>query len=108
VNTNLARSAGPGGRSARRPHRPAAVFGLNALSFEVYQVPTWEEHLRQHQGRLTEGDEADEERAQALAEGPPVGDPSAAGRRRLPVIRPFCCPARASSAIIPMLRFCSA
>jgi hypothetical protein len=46
--------------------------GAEAAEFvEVYQVPTWEEHLRQHEGRLTEGDEADEERAQALAEGPP-------------------------------------
>jgi MFS family permease len=39
---------------------------------EVYQVPTWAEHLRQHESRLTGGDEADEERAEALAEGPPT------------------------------------
>jgi MFS family permease len=39
---------------------------------EVYQVPTWEEHLRQHEGRLTASDEREEERAWALAEGPPV------------------------------------
>jgi MFS family permease len=37
---------------------------------EVYLVPTWEEHLAQHQGRLTGDDEADEQRAVALAEGP--------------------------------------
>jgi predicted MFS family arabinose efflux permease len=37
---------------------------------EVYQVPTWEEHLRQHEGRLTGSDEEAEERAQKLARGP--------------------------------------
>jgi quinol monooxygenase YgiN len=37
---------------------------------EVYQVPTWEEHLRQHDGRLTGSDEQAEERAQKLARGP--------------------------------------
>ncbi|MEU7572503.1 MFS transporter [Micromonospora sp. NPDC049240] len=35
---------------------------------EVYQVPTWEEHLRQHGGRLTGADRVVEERARALAE----------------------------------------
>ena len=33
-------------------------------------MPTWEEHLRQHEGRLTGSDEKSEERAEALAEGP--------------------------------------
>jgi MFS family permease len=37
---------------------------------EVYQVPTWEEHLRQHEGRLTGSDEKAEERAEKLARGP--------------------------------------
>jgi len=37
---------------------------------EVYQVPTWAEHLRQHEGRLTVGDERAEERAAAFATGP--------------------------------------
>jgi MFS family permease len=37
---------------------------------EVYQVPTWEEHLRQHEGRLTGSDEQAEERARKLARGP--------------------------------------
>jgi MFS family permease len=37
---------------------------------EVYQVPTWAEHLRQHEGRLTVQDEHAEERATALARGP--------------------------------------
>ncbi|GAB2615767.1 MFS transporter [Paractinoplanes abujensis] len=37
---------------------------------EVYQVPTWEDHLRQHEGRLTGSDEQAEKRAVALAEGP--------------------------------------
>ena len=35
---------------------------------EVYQMPTWEEHLRQHEGRLTGSDEKEEEQALALAE----------------------------------------
>ncbi|BCY13713.1 MFS transporter [Actinoplanes sp. L3-i22] len=39
---------------------------------EVYLVPTWAEHLRQHEGRLTGDDEVSEERAVALAEGPPA------------------------------------
>jgi MFS family permease len=34
---------------------------------EVYVVPTWEEHLRQHQERITHTDRLFEERAQALA-----------------------------------------
>jgi MFS family permease len=39
---------------------------------EVYLVPTWEEHLAQHHGRLTADDEANEQRAVALTEGPPA------------------------------------
>lgn len=38
---------------------------------EIYVVPTWDEHLRQHEGRLTGADRATEERARALCEGPP-------------------------------------
>ncbi|MCW2503455.1 MAG: ykuC-like MFS-type transporter [Actinomycetia bacterium] len=38
---------------------------------EVYVVPTWEEHLRQHTGRLTATDQAFEERAHALVDGEP-------------------------------------
>ncbi len=38
---------------------------------EVYQVPTWEDHLRQHEGRLTGDDEEAEKKAGAYAEGPP-------------------------------------
>jgi MFS family permease len=38
---------------------------------EVYLVPSWEEHLRQHGGRLTGSDQMREEQAQALADGPP-------------------------------------
>lgn len=46
--------------------------GVDPAEFvEVYLVPTWEEHLRQHEGRLTGDDEQSEERAIALAEGPP-------------------------------------
>ncbi|TDC72861.1 MFS transporter [Micromonospora sp. KC606] len=37
---------------------------------EVYQVPSWEEHLRQHGGRLTGADQAADERARALTDGP--------------------------------------
>jgi len=37
---------------------------------EVYQVPTWAEHLRQHEGRLTVRDEEIERRATSLARGP--------------------------------------
>jgi predicted MFS family arabinose efflux permease len=38
---------------------------------EVYVVPTWGEHLRQHGGRLTGTDRDIELRARALAAGPP-------------------------------------
>ena len=38
---------------------------------EVYLVPSWDEHLRQHAGRLTGADREVEERAHALADGPP-------------------------------------
>ncbi|MFI7515384.1 MFS transporter [Micromonospora echinofusca] len=36
---------------------------------EVYQVPSWEERLRQHGGRLTGADQGGEERARALTVG---------------------------------------
>jgi hypothetical protein len=39
---------------------------------EQYSVGSWEEHLRQHGGRLTGADRDREERAQALAEGAPA------------------------------------
>jgi MFS family permease len=38
---------------------------------EIYQLPSWDEHLRQHGGRLTGEDQAVEERALALAERAP-------------------------------------
>ncbi|MGW5666946.1 MFS transporter [Micromonospora sp. NPDC003776] len=38
---------------------------------EVYLVPSWDEHLRQHGGRLTEADEQAEYRARELADGAP-------------------------------------
>ncbi|GIE97525.1 MFS transporter [Paractinoplanes rishiriensis] len=38
---------------------------------EAYVVPSWDEHLRQHTGRLTGADQAIEQRALALADGPP-------------------------------------
>ncbi|HEY6592503.1 MAG TPA: MFS transporter [Asanoa sp.] len=50
---------------------------------EVYQVPSWDEHLRQHGGRLTGRDEEIERLALELADGPPevahllpAGDPA--------------------------------
>ena len=39
---------------------------------ELYLVPTWEEHLRQHSGRLTGADRDREEQALSLAVGEPV------------------------------------
>jgi hypothetical protein len=39
---------------------------------EVYLVPSWEEHLRQHTGRLTGSDQEREEVARELVEGEPV------------------------------------
>jgi MFS family permease len=38
---------------------------------EVYRVPSWDEHMRQHEGRLTGSDKVLEDRARSLAEGPP-------------------------------------
>ncbi|WP_250034169.1 MFS transporter [Paractinoplanes maris] len=38
---------------------------------EAYLVPSWDEHHRQHTGRLTGADRLAEERALALADGPP-------------------------------------
>lgn len=38
---------------------------------EVYLVPSWDEHLRQHGGRLTGEDRAAEERARECADGAP-------------------------------------
>jgi MFS family permease len=49
---------------------------------EVYQVPSWDEHLRQHGGRLTGRDEEIERHAREFVDGPPevahllpAGDP---------------------------------
>ncbi|RKR86066.1 putative MFS family arabinose efflux permease [Micromonospora pisi] len=42
-----------------------------ACFVEVYQLPSWDEHLRQHGGRLTGADREAEQRAVALADGPP-------------------------------------
>jgi MFS family permease len=45
--------------------------GADADRFvEVYQVPTWEDYLRQHEERRTGSDQEHEERAAALARGP--------------------------------------
>jgi MFS family permease len=46
--------------------------GESADTFvEVYQVPSWDEHLRQHSGRLTGADQEAERRARALVQGDP-------------------------------------
>jgi MFS family permease len=46
--------------------------GEEARKFvEVYQVPSWDEHLRQHGGRLTGTDREIERRARALVDGEP-------------------------------------
>ncbi len=41
---------------------------------EVFRVATWEEHLRQHEGRLTATDQAIEEAALAFSDPPAYGD----------------------------------
>jgi hypothetical protein len=40
----------------------------------VFCVPSWEEHLRQHAGRLTEMDRAVEEAALAFSDPPTYAD----------------------------------
>jgi MFS family permease len=63
------------GRSRRRTG--AMRWGLFRVGerkhtfVEVYQVPSWEEHLRQHGGRMTGADQAAEEHAHSLVEGEP-------------------------------------
>ncbi|GAC1324897.1 MAG: MFS transporter [Mycobacteriales bacterium] len=39
---------------------------------ELYMVPSWSEHLRQHHGRITEADRTFEEAALAFTDGSPV------------------------------------
>jgi MFS family permease len=64
------------GRSRRRTG--ATRWGLfrdgddPAVLVEVYLVSSWEEHLRQHDGRLTGSDRAAEQTAVTLAEGAPT------------------------------------
>jgi MFS family permease len=41
---------------------------------ELFSVPSWEEHLRQHAGRLTESDRAVEEAALAFSDPPAYAD----------------------------------
>ena len=41
---------------------------------EIFSVASWEEHLRQHAGRLTETDRAVEEAALAFSEPPAYAD----------------------------------
>ncbi|MDP9382241.1 MAG: MFS transporter [Chloroflexota bacterium] len=40
---------------------------------EIFSVPSWEKHLRQHAGRLTAADRAIEEAAHAFSDPPPRG-----------------------------------
>ena len=46
--------------------------GRDDTFVELFVVPSWEEHLRQHHERLTGTDRAYQERATALSEGVPV------------------------------------
>jgi hypothetical protein len=46
------------------------VFRTLQRFLEVFEVPSWDTHLRQHGGRLTGPDAAIEARADALATGP--------------------------------------
>jgi quinol monooxygenase YgiN len=70
---------------------------------EVYLVPSWDEHLRQHGGRLTGADQEAEERANDLADGEPevrhllpaAAGPAMADNRKRPE-RP-CSPAATAS-----------
>jgi MFS family permease len=41
---------------------------------EIFRVPSWEEHLRQHDGRLTATDQAVEEAARAFSDPPATAD----------------------------------
>ena len=41
---------------------------------EIFRVPSWEEHLRQHEGRLTATDRVIEEAALAFSDPPAYGD----------------------------------
>jgi hypothetical protein len=41
---------------------------------ELFRVPSWEEHLRQHEGRLTGTDRVVEEAALVFSDPPAVGD----------------------------------
>jgi quinol monooxygenase YgiN len=41
---------------------------------ETFRVPSWEEHLRQHEGRLTATDQAIEEAALAFSDPPATAD----------------------------------
>jgi hypothetical protein len=65
-------------RHGEKPHRLV----------ELYEVPTWGEHLRQHTGRLTGADQDAEERAHALSDTPPQAahliPPHAAEQRTVP------------------------
>jgi quinol monooxygenase YgiN len=41
---------------------------------EMFRVPSWEEHLRQHEGRLTAKDQQIEEAALAFSDPPATGE----------------------------------
>ena len=54
--------------------------GADPVRFvEVYLVPTWAEHLRQHEGRLTGDDEQAEKRADRAGRGSARGDVTCSG-----------------------------
>ena len=49
---------------------------------EIFSVPSWEEHLRQHDGRLTAADKAIEETALAFSDPPAERPPAPAVAHR--------------------------
>jgi hypothetical protein len=54
---------------------PAGVMaGVSDRFVEVFRVPSWEEHLRQHGGRLTATDQKIEEAALAFSDPPAMAD----------------------------------
>ena len=62
------------GRESGLPSIPLGAVGESPEVFvEQFQVPTWQEHLRQHEGRLTAEDQAIENAAFAHVLGAPRG-----------------------------------
>ena len=71
-------SAGPGSAPARPDGSCTGTPSARTEFVETFRVPSWEEHLRQHAGRLTATDQVVEERALGFS------DPPAAAQHLLP------------------------